>query len=162
MDVCIKTEPLTPAAFARFGDVIRHEADDRRHFFPAVHDADASMTQPMAWVSRMPSAVRLPLEITQLERHPHSAQTFVPLSQTPYVVVVAGSFEDGTPDPDSLRAFLAEPLQGVCFHRGTWHFGLSPLTDQAQFFVVMGKATSSAAADDEFVPLGKTCYVELA
>ncbi len=115
----------------------------------------------MAWVSRMKTAVHFPLEITQLERHPHSAQTFIPLSHTHYLVVVAGSLEDGTPDLDSTRAFIAAPFQGVCFYRGTWHFGLSPLADHAEFFVVMSKAALNTAADDEFIPLGKTCYVEL-
>ena len=155
-----KPEPLSDEAFAPYGSVIAHQGTQRRHFVPAVVDADLTTTRPMAWVSKMKAAVTLPLTIDTLERHLHSAQTFIPLSHTHYLIFVAGNQGDGRPDMHAARAFIAAPSQGVCFHRGTWHFGLSPLADDAEFFVVMSKAFSSAVQDDEFLPLSQTCCIE--
>jgi len=53
-----------------------------------------------------------------MERHPKSSQTFFPLKDKPYLVVVA---PPGELDMDKAETFLLQPDQGVSYHRGTWH-----------------------------------------
>jgi ureidoglycolate lyase len=65
-----------------------------------------------------------------LERHPRGSQAFVPLSGTPYLVVVA---EDPSQRP---RAFLARGDQGVNFRKGVWHHPLLALERVSDFLVV--------------------------
>lgn len=64
-------------------------------------------------------AQQLPLEIHSLERHPLGSQAFWPLSNRPYVVVVAPA--GPTLDESAIRAFLASGEQAIQYHRGTWH-----------------------------------------
>ena len=64
-----------------------------------------------------------------LERHPRGSQAFVPLSDAPYLVVVA---DDPSTPP---RCFLARG-QGVNFRAGTWHHPLLALERTSDFLVV--------------------------
>ena len=78
-----------------------------------------------------------------LERHPYSSQTFIPLDNTPYLVVVAPDDAQGEPDLERLRAFVASGSQGVCY-RTVWHQGVRRAP--AQFAVTM---TLTGAGDDD-------------
>lgn len=155
-----KAEPLTAHAFAPFGDVVEHQGQERRHFLPEVFSG-ADFATPTAWVSKLPARTALPLIVAELERHPHSSQTFVPLTHSAFLVFVAGSHADGSPDLSVAKAFIAQPHQGVCFRRGTWHFGLSPLGDDAQFLVLMNRSSDTAVPDDEFLALQRPCEISL-
>ena len=129
-------EPLTPAAFAPFGEVIAPEAartayginDGTSQRFHALGHVEADGGQAVISIFRaQPRA--LPFEVRMLERHPLGSQAFVPLSDAPYLVVVA---EDPSAPP---RAFLAR-RQGVNFRRGTWHHPLLALEGTSDFLVV--------------------------
>ena len=66
----IIAEPLSSAAFSRFGEVVEHAGPDRRHMMP---DATAPAQEAPAarlWVSRFDEPARLPLTVSILERHP--------------------------------------------------------------------------------------------
>jgi ureidoglycolate lyase len=75
----------------------------------------------------------LPIQITLMERHPLSSQAFVPLSNNPYLVVVAkaGEFNEA-----SIQVFLAQANQGVNYHAGTWHHFCLALHQQSDFLVI--------------------------
>ncbi|MEM9780826.1 MAG: ureidoglycolate lyase, partial [Pseudomonadota bacterium] len=75
----------------------------------------------------------LPYRLEMLERHPLGAQAFLPMTQNPFLVIVAPDAE-GRPGPP--RAFLTAPGQGVNYHRGTWHGVLTPLHAPGLFAVV--------------------------
>lgn len=68
-----------------------------------------------------------------MERHPLSSQAFYPLSTFPYLVVVAPT---GELDPSAIVAFLAQPNQGVNYHRGVWHHYSLALAGISDFLVV--------------------------
>jgi ureidoglycolate lyase len=135
----LRIEPLTPDAFAPFGDVIAPEAAQR--VFP-INAGNTQRFHDLAQVECLGDGGRvgislfrgqpreLPFAVTMLERHPLGSQAFVPLSKTPYLVVVAKSPE-ATP-----RAFLARDGQGVNYHRGTWHHPLLALETVSDFLVV--------------------------
>ena len=76
--------------------------------------------------------VRGLLDLTIMERHPYTTQTFTPMgldpedTSTAYLVVVTTTIsssksEAGTPDTAHIRAFLARGSQAVTYGAGTWH-----------------------------------------
>ena len=139
MSRTILTEPLTPEAFAPFGDVIRlRAAPDRiingglcgRH-----HDlARLDILEGRAGISLFDAAARaLPYRLALMERHPLGSQAFLPMSLTSFLVTVAAD-EGGA--PGRPRAFLTAPGEGVNIARGVWHGVLTPLEAPGLFAVV--------------------------
>lgn len=76
-----------------------------------------------------------------LERHVLGSQTFVPLADVPWIVLVAQG--DAAPDLATLAAFRLDGRWGVTLAPGTWHHPL--ITLQAAPFLVLERA---AAGDD--------------
>jgi ureidoglycolate lyase len=68
-----------------------------------------------------------------VERHPDGSQAFLPMTQAPFLVIVAP--DDGG-RPGVPRAFLTAPGQGINLLRGTWHGVLTPLAAPGLFAVV--------------------------
>ena len=138
----LRAEPLTPEAFAAFGDVIDSRSSDhfminsgrtRRH-----HDlakVEVAGESPRVLISIFVSQpVQLPLELTFLERHPLGSQAFMPLQDRPYLVVVAPAGD--SIDPAEVRAFITDGRQGVNYRIGTWHAIQSVLEREGEFLVV--------------------------
>ncbi len=146
----IAAAPLTPEAFAPFGDVVSHRGASQRRYLERPFERSAEAERVMLWVSRVDTPKALPLRIERLERHPYSAQTFMPLAVSRYLVVVAPDAKDGRPDAARAKAFMAERGQGVCYGRGVWHHGLTVLDAPAEFAVLM---SVRGEGDDEFVDL---------
>jgi ureidoglycolate lyase len=127
-------EPLTVAGFAPFGEVVQHVGPERRQFLATPLEATRAMR---FWTSRIEQATTLPARIVQLERHPHSAQTFVPMLGSRFLALVAPPTAGPVPDLAALRAFLAAPGQGISYRPGTWHHGMMVLDAPAVFAVMM-------------------------
>ena len=136
----IAAAPLTAAAFAPFGDVIEAAgAPDRlinqgrcgRWHDLAQLDCDA---EGRIGVSVFESEVaELPLTLEMVEQHPLGAQAFLPMTEHPFLVVVA---PDVAGEPGEPLAFIAAPGQGVSYRAGTWHGVLAPLHAPGRFAVV--------------------------
>lgn len=131
----ITAEPLNPAAFAPFGDVLDATGDFRlingglchRH-----HDrGNLDFGDARAGLSIFHAAPRsLPYVVDLIERHPEGSQAFIPMTQHPFLIITA-------PDPlASPRAFLTNGAQGINLHRGTWHGVLTPLHAPGLFAVI--------------------------
>lgn len=138
----VTAEPLTAKAFRPFGDVI--EATDRVRQFAInygntvrFHDlahVDVDANHGRAGISIFRSnPLPLPVELKVMEYHPLSSQAFMPLGPRPYLVVVAPK---GNFDAAQVRAFKAEPGQGVNYHAGTWHHFCLALEEVSDFLVV--------------------------
>jgi ureidoglycolate lyase len=153
----LTAQALTPSAFSAFGEVVEHQGEQRRHFLPGTTAYPAHAGQPSLWVSRIDQALAAPVRITTLERHSRSPQTFIPLTNTPALIVVAPSLPNGLPDTENMQAFLASGSQGVCYAPGVWHHGLTPLQAPAQFVVTMAKVGDGH--DDEFLALADAVAV---
>ena len=153
----IAVAPLTSAAFAPFGEVIAHEGDTARRYLAAPFARDAAAVERRFWVTRVKESASLPLRIEQLERHPYSAQSFIPLRTTRYLVVVARNNARHLPDLQSVRAFIAAPHQGVCYRPGVWHHRLTALDAPAEFAVLM--SMTGRNDDDDFHDLSSTLEV---
>lgn len=131
----IHPEPLTATAFAPFGQVLDATGDFRlindglcrRH-----HDRAAlNFGDGRAGISVFHAEQRaLPYRFDLIERHPDGSQAFLPMTQHPFLVIVATS-----PDHPP-RAFLTNGAQGINLARGTWHGVLTPLHAPGLFAVV--------------------------
>jgi ureidoglycolate lyase len=136
----LRTEPLTPAAFAPYGDVLDTRGDpDRiinaglcgRWHDRARLDFGADGRAGISVFLAEPRA--LPYAFDLVERHPDGSQAFLPMTQHPFLVIVA---PDLGSTPGTPRAFLTDGTQGVNFLRGTWHGVLTPLSGPGRFAVV--------------------------
>lgn len=156
-DLAIVVEPLTAAAFAPFGEVVAHAGSERRQLFPDVFAHLPEAGEASFWVSRVDAVSALPLTVTMLERHPFTAQTFLPLSGGRYLAIVTGSDAQGRPDLGTARAFLAQPNQGITYRRDVWHHGMTILDGPAQFAVLMHKTGRND--DDVFLDLERPFLV---
>jgi ureidoglycolate lyase len=137
----LTTEPLTRDAFAPFGQVIEQAG---AHHYP-INSGNCERYHDLARVELGGVHARplisllhsrhftLPLELKMVERHPLGSQAFYPLSQHPFLVVVAPD-ESGT--PGTPRAFLTAPGQGVNIAMNAWHGVLTPLDADADFLCV--------------------------
>ena len=132
----IRIEPLTPAAFAPFGDVLDATGDFRlinaglcqRHHDRAQLDFGPDGRAGISIFKAEPRA--LPYSFDLIERHPDGAQAFLPMSEHPFLVIVS-------PGPAAAPcAFLTNGAQGINLHRGTWHGVLTPLHPPGLFAVV--------------------------
>ena len=136
----INIEPLTASAFSPFGDVIDATGDPTsminngmcaRYNDRAKLDFDKAGRAGISVFQGQPYS--LPHTLPLVERHPFGSQAFIPMSDAPFLVIVAGDV-DGI--PTTPKAFLTERQQGVNIHRGVWHGVLTPLKDAARFAVV--------------------------
>jgi ureidoglycolate lyase len=75
-----------------------------------------------------------PIAIRLMERHPLGSQSFYPLQERSYLVVVADPREKLA--PTTLRAFSATGQQGVNYARNVWHHPLLVLEPDSDFLVV--------------------------
>lgn len=135
----LRTAPLTAAAFAPFGDVLEatgafrliNEGLCQRHHDRARLDFGPEGRAGISVFNAVPRA--LPYAFDLVERHPEGSQAFIPLSQHPFLVIVAAD-EGGR--PGAPLAFLTNGAQGINLHRGTWHGVLAPLSAPGLFAVV--------------------------
>ncbi|MFK7744333.1 MAG: ureidoglycolate lyase [Roseobacter sp.] len=140
MNQDIQCQPLTAEAFRPFGDVLEATGDPDKlindGFCGRYHDLARLEfgTEGRAGISMFQAQARqLPYMLTLLERHPEGSQAFVPMTEHPFLVIVA---PDVNGKPGQPLAFLTKPHQGINFHKGTWHGVLTPLAKPGLFAVI--------------------------
>lgn len=139
MSRVLVAEPLTAAAFAPFGDVLEAVGEsfpinggmcDRFHDRARMEfTGDGRAGVSLGWGRPYP----MPHVFDLVERHPLGSQAFLPMSEDPFLVIVAPD-EDGR--PGAPRAFLTAPGQGVNYLRNAWHGVLTPLGRPGTFAIV--------------------------
>ncbi len=137
----IALEPLSREAFAPFGQVIEWAGahhysinggmTERYHDLARIELGGPDPRPLLSLFRGRPYA--LPLALKMVERHPLGSQAFYPLSLRPFLVVVA---HDHHGTPQTPRAFLTAPGQGVNIAMNTWHGVLTPLEAESDFVVV--------------------------
>lgn len=135
----LKPIPIDAECFRPFGDVFDAEGEPDmiinagrcgRHHNRVRLDFDGGKAGISLFRTK---AVEMPYSLTVMERHPLGAQAFIPMSEEPFLVVVA---EDNNGRPGTLHAFKTAPRQGVSYLPNTWHAPLIALRDDAVFAVV--------------------------
>ena len=137
----IDIRPLTREAFAPFGEVIERDGAQNfpinagkcvRYHDLARIETTGEKARPMISLLRG-EPYSLPLELAMVERHPLGSQAFIPLGESPFLVVVATETDDGPSEP---IAFRTAPGQGVNIGRNVWHGILTPLEAVSDFAVI--------------------------
>jgi ureidoglycolate lyase len=138
----MQISPLSAEAFAAYGDVLE-VSKDKKHFpindgfterFHDIAEIDVADENGQAIVSIFRSTpLALPIKIEMMERHPLGSQAFMPLSQQPYLVVVAPK---GEFNANAIQVFIAQATQGVNYHKGTWHHFCLALNQECDFLVI--------------------------
>jgi ureidoglycolate lyase len=140
-DRIIRTEPLAREAFAPFGQVI---AMDGAEHYPInggnterYHDlarVELGGVHPRPLISIFRGKpFTFPITLRMVERHPLGSQAFYPLTDAPFLAIVAPD-EGGT--PGRPRAFLTAPSRGINIAMNCWHGVLTPLEAVSDFLVV--------------------------
>lgn len=136
----IPIHPLTPSAFAPFGDVV--DAATATHL--AINQGYAERADGLARIDVSADSGQVnvalftarprptPIAITLMERHPLGSQLFYPLQPHPWLVLVCADPHD----PTTYRAFRATGEQGVNYARNIWHHPLLVLDAPARFLVI--------------------------
>ena len=149
----LSIKPLNREGFAPFGDVIEmegHQASpmnygmaERYHALAQVEvlgdDANGIISLVKSYQYSMPHTVKI------IERHPLGSQAFIPLDETPFIVIVAPA--DDELNPAAIQGFKTNGKQGINYHRGVWHCPL--LTPLAQMnFVCIERAGKGNNCDE--------------
>jgi ureidoglycolate lyase len=135
----IIAQPLTAAACAPFGDVLDASGAPDKLINAGLcgryHDrALLNFSNGQAGISIFDAEPRaLPYSCDLLERHPDGSQAFIPMTQHPFLVIVA---PDDNGKPGIPQAFITSPGQAINLHRGVWHGVLTPLHAPGLFAVV--------------------------
>jgi ureidoglycolate lyase len=153
--------PLSPAAFAPYGDVVEAGAAGRwinggnawRSEAGALQLQAGGGVPALAVFRTRARAARGPWH--ELERHQLGTQTFLPLGAARCVLLVARG--DAGPDPATLAAFVTRPGQGWTLAPGTWHHALITLED-ADVAVLERRG---AAVDCELAHLAPPVEIQL-
>lgn len=143
-EIVLKAGPLSPEAFAPYGDVIAARPDRKTAMnaarferFDDLARIDIAPDDPVhaaIGIVRARSATVLPYAFDMVERHPLGSQAFMPLAAFRFVVAVAPPGD--VVEPGALRAFVTNGHQGINYHRGTWHMPLIALETGQEFLVV--------------------------
>lgn len=136
-DRILHTQPLTAEAFAPWGEVLDTAGEPDRLINEGRcgrwHDRARLDADRLGLSLFRSSPVRLPHAFDLVERHPLGSQAFVPMTEHPFLVIVAPD-EGGV--PGRPLAFLTAPGQGINLRRGAWHGVLTPLTEPGLFAVI--------------------------
>jgi len=148
---------LTAAAFAPFGAVTAAPLPGQREHLGPLRNLRSGVPANFAWTA--PATGSLPMRVAVMERHRLSSQTFVPLSDVRWLVLVAPSTAKGGPDMARAVAFLADGTQAITFAPGTWHHPLTALTEGARFAVLT--FLDGGSDDQEFIDVADGVLVTI-
>ncbi|WP_297614510.1 ureidoglycolate lyase [uncultured Roseicyclus sp.] len=143
----IMAHAAPPLALSRFAVLVEPPASpgDRRHYSDWLAPvAGCALQFHLNHVA--PSA--LPLQITQVEAHPHAAQVFLPVDVDRYVVTVMPGKD--TPDPSGAVSVILPGTVGLAYRPGAWHAGITVLGRPSHFAVLMWRG---APDDDLFAEI---------
>ncbi|NEX46624.1 ureidoglycolate lyase [Pseudotabrizicola algicola] len=145
----LSPQPADAASFLPFGTLVEKPevAGERRMFSDWLPAIDGLALQ---FHLNHVAASSLPLALAQVERHPHSAQVFLPVDVSRYLVVVMPSSPDGSPDVAQACCFEVPGSIGVIYRRDVWHAGMMVLDRAGSFAVLMSRG---ADQDDVFLPI---------
>ncbi|MFO6418820.1 ureidoglycolate lyase [Hylemonella sp. W303a] len=144
--------PLTPEAFAPFGLVIQYPGGTGRTInsgsaqrVDLTADLQLQTAGGTAALALFRARARVfPQSLTMLERHALGSQSFIPLGQRRFVIVVAPA--GAAPSAADVHAFITNGEQGITLLPGVWHHAL--LAVDAGDFVVIERAARAVDCDE--------------
>lgn len=133
--------PLTKSAFAPFGDVVEADPSTMRLINGGTTERYHALGHPRVLGEGAQPIIslfrgqprRLPYPVDMMERHPLGSQSFHPLQDRPWLVIVA---EDEGGRPGIPHVFRASGRQGINYSANVWHHPLMALEEISDFLVV--------------------------
>lgn len=147
----LTTHLLTSEAFAPYGEVVEHQGNDVRRRLQLPFASQADTLHYGFTVNKLAHRPLADIVVDTLERHPHSAQTFIPMVTGRHLVVVALSDANGALNPQSLKAFLTNGRQGVVYRPSVWHYAFTAIDAPSEVAVILGR--TGAPSDTEYTQL---------
>ena len=147
----LTARPLTAETFAPYGEVLEAPREFGRAYIETRLANGRGGARPSLSFTLAKPAASLPLTAVQMERHEFSSQSFVPMENGRWLVIVAPKGANGGPDEDRMVAFVAGPGQGVTYGMDVWHHPMTTLDGPMRFAIFMWLERS--ATDEEFVQL---------
>ena len=138
-------EPLTEEKFAPFGHVLKLPENAGRMDYSGFLQNKRDDV-PVCFRTSLTEPSSLPLKTEVMERHQYSSQAFLPVDSGRYLIMVAPHASGGGPEMSELRAFIANPDQGVSYNADTWHHPMTVLDKPSIFVTVM---FADGGPDDE-------------
>ena len=132
-------QDVSAAEFAPYGDLIHadgtpdmiiNQGKCGRYHDRAQIDLDGGQLGVSVFKSE---ARNLPYDLEMMERHPLGNQCFMPMTEYPFLAIVADD-QDGA--PALPKAFLIPSHMGINIHRNVWHGVLTPLHEPGLFAVI--------------------------
>lgn len=117
----IQAKPLEPEHFIPYGTVGQALRPSGTRVEAAWFGEQGDHGRPLNLAYAGKAETPAPLRIGHLERHRLSAQLFVPVDLSRFLVVACPSLAHGGPDLSRLAAFVASSQQAVCYGKGVWH-----------------------------------------
>lgn len=154
----LRTKPLTPAAFAPYGQVLTVPKHPERLYFNEGLQNLRPQAHASLSIARLETIALFPFTATQMERHEFSSQSFVPIDAGRWLVMVAPRGRDGMPDMVHAEAFLPDPGQGVTYRATVWHHPMTVFDRPATFTVYMWLV--GGKGDEEFFTLPEAVTVD--
>ncbi len=135
----------------------RSEEPHRSEFAAQLQNLRPDAVLNLAFIRSEPA--NGPPTVCALERHAYSAQTFVPVQGTRYLVVVCPDCADGSPDLERLTAFVAEGDQAVNYRAAVWHAPHTVLDGPGTF--IMLRWDCGTEADTQLLPLQQSISIHV-
>ncbi len=151
--------PLTAEAFAPYGEVLEAPRDFGRTYIEDALANGRNGARASLSFSLVKPAAALPLIAHLMERHEFSSQSFVPMEDGRFLVIVAPKASGGGPDLTRVEAFVAGPGQGVTYGMDVWHHPMTALDGPMRFAIFMWLERS--ATDEEFFTLPEPIEVRI-
>jgi ureidoglycolate hydrolase len=129
----VRAEPLTAAAFAPFGQLVKEG------------DMVMELRGEEVFHLNVLHYDRGDLRCDHLNRHHRATQMLVALAGKPTLLVVAPEELDFSTEDhlSSARAFICDGTAGVNLALGTWHWGPYPIHEEVDLVNVQGKNFST-------------------
>jgi ureidoglycolate lyase len=165
MPIDLIATPLTPQAFAPYGQVLQAPQGSGRWInggnaerFDLVADLQLHGAGGRAMLAVFRAKARhFPHAVDAMERHALGSQLFLPAfapdgAPRRFVVVVAPA--GGPPLPDALAAFATDGSQGIVLAPGTWHHAL--LAVDGGDYLVIERAGEGVDCDVVTMPAARS------
>jgi ureidoglycolate lyase len=154
----LRATPISDETFHPFGMLVPRPDEAGRTWLDPMIDSNDGTARLRASLTVF-DPVTPPIMVPRMERHPHSAQMFLPLAVARYLVVVAPD-RGGAPDPAEARAFVVPGDLGIVYAVDQWHCPMQVLDSRGSFVVLM--AMSGTGRDEAWADLPGPLEIGLA
>jgi len=148
MEITIEPKPINKENFSKFGELVTTEGlksiDINNGYAKRFEEAvklDTLQDRGETTISIFSALKRtFPMKIDMMEQHPLGSQSFIPMKETTFLVLVAPKSDK--PDLNKIESFIIPPGVGINYKSGTWHFPLIS-TEDMNFLVIDRKGSGN-------------------